>query len=169
MLAAQAAGIPVLFATGRPVRWLDVIRDLPGAHPTVIASNGAALYDLGAGRAGRPDLHRPRHRPGRGATGSATVVPDVSFAFESGTRFGYEPAYPHLGGRRRQRPGHLQRPGRGDRSCARSSSRCWCRARPCAPDDLLAHGADALVGDTLTATHSQRRATTAWSRSARPE
>src|SRR4028118_412009 len=48
--AAQSSGIPVLFATGRPVRWLDVIRDLPGAHPTVIASNGAVLYDLGAGR-----------------------------------------------------------------------------------------------------------------------
>jgi len=48
VLAAQDAGIPVLFATGRPVRWLDVIRDLPGAHPTVIASNGAVLYDLGA-------------------------------------------------------------------------------------------------------------------------
>ena len=47
--AAEQAGIPVVFATGRPVRWLDVIRDLPGAHPTVIASNGAALYDLGAG------------------------------------------------------------------------------------------------------------------------
>ena len=49
VVAAQRVGIPVLFATGRPVRWLDVIRDLPGAHPTVIASNGAALYDLGAG------------------------------------------------------------------------------------------------------------------------
>src|ERR687890_541800 len=49
VLAAQGAGIPVVFATGRPVRWLDVIADLPGAHPTVIASNGAALYDLGAG------------------------------------------------------------------------------------------------------------------------
>src|ERR671933_1888465 len=48
VLAAQDVGIPVVFATGRPVRWLDVIRDLPGAHPTVIASNGAVLYDLGA-------------------------------------------------------------------------------------------------------------------------
>ncbi|HEX8488306.1 MAG TPA: HAD hydrolase family protein, partial [Propionibacteriaceae bacterium] len=45
--AAEAAGVPVVFATGRPIRWLDVIRGLPGAHPTVIASNGAVLYDLG--------------------------------------------------------------------------------------------------------------------------
>src|SRR5215210_2869100 len=49
VVAAEAAGIPLLFATGRPVRWLDVIRELPGAHPMVIASNGAALYDLGSG------------------------------------------------------------------------------------------------------------------------
>ncbi|HMT86661.1 MAG TPA: HAD hydrolase family protein, partial [Arachnia sp.] len=48
VLAAQEAGITVLFATGRPVRWLEVIRGLPGAHPTVIASNGAALYDAHA-------------------------------------------------------------------------------------------------------------------------
>ena len=28
------------------MRWLGVIADLPGVHPTVIASNGAVLYDL---------------------------------------------------------------------------------------------------------------------------
>ena len=48
VLAAQEAGVTVVFATGRPIRWLDVIRGLPGAHPTVIASNGAALYDAAA-------------------------------------------------------------------------------------------------------------------------
>ena len=90
--AAQAAGIPVLFATGRPVRWLDVIRDLPGAHPTVIASNGAALYDLGAGEL----LDRICIDPETALAAVRRireVVPDASFAFESGTRFGYEPAY----------------------------------------------------------------------------
>ena len=48
--AAQEADIPVVFATGRPVRWLEVIADLPGAHPMVIASNGAVLYDAGPTR-----------------------------------------------------------------------------------------------------------------------
>src|SRR3954454_16335420 len=89
VLAAQEAGIPVVFATGRPVRWLDVIRNLPGAHPTVIASNGAALYELGA----RQALDRLCLDPDVALTAVARIrarVPDVAFAFESGTHFGYE-------------------------------------------------------------------------------
>ena len=92
VLAAQAAGVPVLFATGRPVRWLDVIRDLPGAHPTVIASNGAVLYDLGAGEI----LDRICIDPEVALTAVVElrrVLPGTAFAFESGVRFGFEPAY----------------------------------------------------------------------------
>ena len=90
--AAQAAGIPVLFATGRPVRWLDVVKDLPGAHPTVIASNGAVLYDLGAGQL----LDRiciDAHVALQAVGSIRAAVPGTSFAFESGTRFGHEPRY----------------------------------------------------------------------------
>src|ERR671921_1983969 len=82
VLAAQDVGIPVLFATGRPVRWLDVIRDLPGAHPTVIASNGAALYDLGAGTL----VDRICIEPETALAAVVSIreqVPDVRFAFES--------------------------------------------------------------------------------------
>lgn len=92
VLAAQAAGVPVVFATGRPVRWLDVIRNLPGAHPTVIASNGAVLYDLGAGEL----LDRICIDPAvalRAVLELRSTVPGTAFAFESGTRFGYEPSY----------------------------------------------------------------------------
>jgi Cof subfamily protein (haloacid dehalogenase superfamily) len=92
VLAAQSAGVPVLFATGRPVRWLDVIRDLPGAHPTVIASNGAVLYDLGTGEV----LDRICVDPQAALTAVTELrraAPGTSFAFESGSRFGYEPGY----------------------------------------------------------------------------
>jgi Cof subfamily protein (haloacid dehalogenase superfamily) len=92
VLAAQAAGVPVLFATGRPVRWLDVIRALPGAHPTVIASNGAVLYDLGSGEL----LDRVCVDAAvalRAVQELRRVLPGTAFAFESGTRFGYEPTY----------------------------------------------------------------------------
>ncbi len=92
VLAAQDAGIPVVFATGRPVRWLDVIADLPGAHPTVIASNGAVLYDLGT----RETLDRLCLDPTVALDAVGCIrehVPDAAFAFESGTHFGYEPAY----------------------------------------------------------------------------
>ena len=90
--AAEAAGVPVVFATGRPVRWLDVIRGLPGAHPVVIASNGAVLFDLGEARL----LDRICLDPGvvlQAVSAIRRTVPGAAFGFESGTRFGYESTY----------------------------------------------------------------------------
>ncbi|MGO1318621.1 MAG: HAD-IIB family hydrolase [Galactobacter sp.] len=43
--AAREAGVVVLPVTGRPTRWLDVIREGLGELGTVICSNGAILYD----------------------------------------------------------------------------------------------------------------------------
>ena len=74
------------------MRWLGVIRDLPGTHPTVIASNGAALYDLGTGRL----LDRICLPPATALTAVERIrraVPTARVAFESGTRFGHEPGY----------------------------------------------------------------------------
>jgi Cof subfamily protein (haloacid dehalogenase superfamily) len=92
VLAAQAAGIPVVFATGRPVRWLGVIKDLPGGHPTVIASNGAVLYDLGADSV----IDRICIDPQVALAAVLKIrarVPGTAFAFESGLRFGHEASY----------------------------------------------------------------------------
>ena len=46
--AAAAAGVDIVFVTGRPPRWLDPIRDQLGHTGTVICSNGAVSYDLAA-------------------------------------------------------------------------------------------------------------------------
>ncbi|MGO3153223.1 MAG: HAD-IIB family hydrolase [Galactobacter sp.] len=43
--AAREAGVVVLPVTGRPTRWLGVIREGLGELGTVICSNGAILYD----------------------------------------------------------------------------------------------------------------------------
>ena len=145
--------VPVLFATGRPVRWLDVIQDLPGAHPTVIASNGAVLYDLGAGQAARPDLPRPRRRRwtavgrirGRGAGRQLRLR--VRHPVRLRARV---PTWPPDAG---DGPGDLLAVRSRRSRAARSSSRCWCRARPCAPTTCWT-GCGPMVGDTLTATHS---------------
>lgn len=92
VLAAQEAGIPVLFATGRPIRWLDVIAHLPGAHPTVIASNGAVLYDLSSEQVvDRVDVDPVVALDA--VTAIRKTIPGTAFAFESGLRFGFEPAY----------------------------------------------------------------------------
>lgn len=45
-LDARAAGIHIVFVTGRPFRWLTPIIEAFGGLGTVICSNGAVLYDL---------------------------------------------------------------------------------------------------------------------------
>jgi Cof subfamily protein (haloacid dehalogenase superfamily) len=152
--AAQAAGIPVLFATGRPVRWLDVIRDLPGAHPTVIASNGAALYDLGAGEL----LDRICIDPETALTAVRrirTVVPDASFAFESGTRFGCEPRYRTWPADDGTNPALYRGPAE-EVAVAEEFVKMLVQSHRVMPDELL-ELVQTEVGDTLTATHSQTR------------
>jgi len=47
--AAARAGVPFVVATGRPVRWLDVLAPLGPEQPLVIASNGALVWDRLAG------------------------------------------------------------------------------------------------------------------------
>jgi Cof subfamily protein (haloacid dehalogenase superfamily) len=44
--SAAAAGIDIVFVTGRPPRWLDPIREQIGHTGTVICSNGAVTYSL---------------------------------------------------------------------------------------------------------------------------
>jgi hydroxymethylpyrimidine pyrophosphatase-like HAD family hydrolase len=47
----EAAGIEVVFVTARPPRWLGLLEDLVGGHGRVICLGGAAVWDLGSGRA----------------------------------------------------------------------------------------------------------------------
>ena len=49
VLAAVAAlGVPVVFVTARPLRWMGDIWPHVGSHSLAIVSNGAILYDVGA-------------------------------------------------------------------------------------------------------------------------
>lgn len=47
------AGVPVVFTTGRPLRWVEPLREHIGAHGMAIVSNGALTYDMRTNRAGR--------------------------------------------------------------------------------------------------------------------
>ncbi|CUR55650.1 putative HAD superfamily hydrolase [metagenome] len=42
-------GVPVVFVTGRPMRWVEELHDDIGGHGLAICSNGAVLYEV-AGR-----------------------------------------------------------------------------------------------------------------------
>jgi len=149
--AAQSAGIPVLFATGRPVRWLDVIRGLPGAHPTVIASNGAVLYDLGSEEmldrlCLDPEVALQAVRAIRAA------LPDAGFAFESGTRFGYEAAYATVRTDDGTDPAIFR--GVAEELARRDDCvKMLVQDRTRGSDELLV-AVTALLGDSLTVTHS---------------
>ncbi len=148
--AAQRAGIPVIFATGRPVRWLEVISDLPGAHPTVIASNGAVLYDLGEKQVLRS---RTIDRTlGRDAIRLLRrELPELRFGFEAGKRFGYEPGYLITDD---DEDDPAVRVGRAEDLVLEADHVKILARHPEWSSDDLAAAATELIGDVLTVTHS---------------
>ncbi|CAN5604456.1 HAD family hydrolase [soil metagenome] len=46
LAAVEDAGIPVVFVTARPLRWMDDLWALVGAHGLAVVSNGAVLFDV---------------------------------------------------------------------------------------------------------------------------
>jgi len=43
---AEEAGVPTIFVTARPPRWLDELADVVGEHGVAICGNGAFVYDV---------------------------------------------------------------------------------------------------------------------------
>ncbi len=80
---AEDAGLPVVFVTARPPRWIDGLREHVGSHGTVIAGNGAFVMDLPSG-----DVEE-RGFDGASLLGIAealrAVFPDVGLAVERRT------------------------------------------------------------------------------------
>lgn len=46
LVAAEDAGIDVVFVTGRPLRWAEDVFDYVGSHGFAIVSNGALVWDV---------------------------------------------------------------------------------------------------------------------------
>jgi hydroxymethylpyrimidine pyrophosphatase-like HAD family hydrolase len=115
--AAARAGVPFVVATGRPLRWLDVLAPLGPEQPLVIASNGALVWDRVAGEPvvrSEFDLESAREVVAR-----LRGIDGLSIGVETMAGFGCEPGCPAL-------------PVRG--------------ARVAAVDDLLPGGALKLLG-----------------------
>lgn len=86
------AGIPVVFVTGRPLRWMDGLWELVARHGMAIVSNGAIAYDVHAREAVRvagierdTGLHVAR--------AISCSVPGVSFAIECLDGIRHEPGF----------------------------------------------------------------------------
>jgi hydroxymethylpyrimidine pyrophosphatase-like HAD family hydrolase len=144
-----------------------VIRDLPGGHPTAIASNGAVLYDTAAGEF----LDRIYLDPAVLLDSVRKIragLPGIAFGFESGTRFAHEANYlmaPPVGPlltRRQPEPRNGADIGAdltGDaEELARGTDfvKMLVQHQGIRPDELL-ESVRELLGDALTATHSAGR------------
>ncbi len=91
--ALDARGVPVVFVTGRPLRWMaDLWADV-GGHGLAICSNGGVVYDV-AGR--RVHSSSPLSRPTAldVAERIRAAVPETTFGIEFTTGWGTEPTFP---------------------------------------------------------------------------
>ena len=96
LAAVEEVGVPVVFVTARPLRWMEELWSMVGAHGVAIVGNGAIVYDVAAREV-------RRFRGIDAATGLAIVdavraaVPDAQFAIEtlSGIRLEQSFAEPH--------------------------------------------------------------------------
>jgi Cof subfamily protein (haloacid dehalogenase superfamily) len=92
--AAEAAGLVVVFVTGRPVRWLDDVIEQTGHLGIAVGGNGAVIYDLHDAEV----LAAHSLAPDSAHTVAVDIrrrFPEVAFASESLDGFAAEPAYVH--------------------------------------------------------------------------
>lgn len=89
---AEAAGATVVFVSGRPPRWIDVLASEVGSHGLAICANGALVYDVR-----RREVIEEHGLPGDVALQVARAirasVPGATFAIERRLTFGQEPLF----------------------------------------------------------------------------
>ncbi|MGW6917853.1 HAD family hydrolase [Kitasatospora sp. NPDC054939] len=92
LAAAEAAGVQVVFVTGRPPRWMQQVSAHVGGHGVAICSNGGAVVDVRRGELVEWSPLEPE-----AALAVVDVLrsrlPGTSFAFEYPGGFAREPHY----------------------------------------------------------------------------
>ena len=86
-------GVPVVFTTGRPVRWMEELWDDVGGHGLAICSNGGIVYDV-ARRRVRDASSVPRDVGMQVADLVRAAVPGTTFAVEHTSGWASETAFP---------------------------------------------------------------------------
>jgi hypothetical protein len=88
----DAAGVPVVFTTGRPIRWMEELWEAVGGHGLAICSNGGIVYDVA-----RREVRTARTIPTEVLLEVAALlredVPGTVFALEKTTGFAREPGF----------------------------------------------------------------------------
>ncbi len=89
LLDLDGRGVPVVFVTGRPLRWMGELWSAVGAHGLAIVANGAVVYDVTSRRV-RDVRGITREQGLRLVEVIDQAVPDAVFAIETvdGLRLG---------------------------------------------------------------------------------
>jgi Cof subfamily protein (haloacid dehalogenase superfamily) len=143
----EELGVPVVFVTGRPPRWLGVVSERTGLTGLAICANGAIVYDLHTEKV--VAYHSIAVEIGLEITGRLRkALPDVAFAVETLGGYAREPAY-----RPRWDVGLEPRLGRIDEIFGEATVKLLVRHESMGADQLLA-AAREVVGDLAEFTHS---------------
>jgi len=151
LVAAEEAGIEVVFVTGRPLRWTEEVFEHVGGHGLAVVSNGALVWDVAANA---PSLERPIAPETTLAVVDRlrAVLPDVRFATETVAGWSMEPdyaAHPSDHGSRRS----PQRTAPMSELAAEPVLKLLGLLPGHDPDEIVAI-AERAVGDLVTVTHS---------------
>lgn len=145
--AVEALGVPVVFVTGRPHRWLGVVAERTGHTGLAICANGGTVYDLHTEQV-------VAHHPIAIEIGLEVsrrlraVLPDVAFAVETLDGYAREPTY-----QARWDAGTSHNLGPIDEIFNDETVKLLVRHESMDADDLLA-AAREIVGDLVEFTHS---------------
>lgn len=154
---ASAAGITIVIATGRPLRWLTPLEAIADVRPLVIVSNGAAVWDLRR-RCIEHAAPLDCALVARLADELRAAVPELVFALEEGTRFASEEHWTgHPPDASRTRAQEEAITDRGPLARLLASERAvlkFLASHPDADPDALVERARAIIGDRAVVTHS---------------
>jgi Cof subfamily protein (haloacid dehalogenase superfamily) len=155
--AAAEVGLPVVFVTGRPPRWLDILVNPTGYRGIAVGANGAVLYDMTTERIVSAHLLEPQLLVELGSELRA-AFPDVAFAVEYGGGFAAEPGYVHdweINPPYDRRGVPIAEPKIGGLTeiVAEPAVKLLAKDRDADPDAFL-EAATAIVGPRATVTHS---------------
>lgn len=92
LAALEERGVPVVFVTGRPLRWAEDVFEHVGSHGLAIVSNGALVWDVAESLV---HLERPISGSAAGEVCRLLrqAVPGSTFAVESLEGIGLEPEF----------------------------------------------------------------------------
>ena len=145
--AVQALGVPVVFVTGRPPRWMADVAERTGHTGVAVCANGALLYDLHDERV--LDTFPLSVEVGLDvARRLRAALPDIAFAVETLDGFAHEETYSP-----RWDVGTAREVAHIERIYGSPAVKLLARHEEMGPDDLLV-AARRVIGDVVEMTHS---------------